>query len=490
MYRVSHSSSSGTSELGANRLALRFDGGRLLLSLPPGESLPAAFEPYFVPDPRLPGCWSSEAFLYRTVRDQLADALIDDAAPLAIAPYQVDLSVLLPPGASLHNYQERAIEAWWQSGGRGLVVAPTAAGKTAILAAAIARCQQQTLVVAPTIPLAQQLYSQLRQAVDVPVGLFLTHAKEIQPITVTTYHSAPFLHREYGRRWGLILFDEVHHLPGPSFQLTARMAVAPYRLGVTATPERDPGRAAILHECVGPVAYTVTLAELQQVEAIAPYLISQIEVDLTEPERDLYERSQQQVNRFIEHHNITPDRNLGYFEPLRRLSWKSQEGKGAFQAYRQMRQVAERCEQKWEVLRQLLLKHADEKVLIFCPGKAEAYRLSQEYLIPAITSDFANPAKREELLDLFRYGAVKAIAAVETLDEGVSIPQASVAIYLAGSGQNRQMVQRLGRVLRKAEGKEMAMFYEIIAADTVEVKKSARRRQGLGEEQPFQGSLF
>ncbi|MBD2102063.1 DEAD/DEAH box helicase [Leptolyngbya sp. FACHB-261] len=483
MYRV-------PSPAPTQRLSLRFDGGRLLLSLPPGEALPPEFESHFVPDHRLPGCWSTEAFQYRTVREQLGEALLDDAAPLEIAPFSVDLSVLLPTGATLHAYQERAIDAWWQMGGCGLVVAPTAAGKTAILAAAIDKCQQQTLVIAPTIPLAQQLYSQLRQAADVPVGLFLTHTKDIQPITVTTYHSAPFLHREQGRRWGLIVFDEVHHLPGPSFQLGARMAVAPYRLGVTATPERDPERAAILRECVGPVAYSVTLAELQEVEAIAPYLVSQIEVDLTPDERQTYDQSQQQVNRFIEHHNISPDRSLGYFEPLRRLSWKSQEGKGAFRAYQEMRRVAERCEQKWEVLRQLLLKHADEKVIIFCPGKAEAYRLSQEYLIPAITSDFATPAKREELLDLFRYGEVKALAAVETLDEGVSIPQASVAIYLAGSGQNRQMVQRLGRVLRKAEGKEMAMFYEIIAADTVEVKKSARRRQGLGEDQPFQPNLF
>ncbi|MDT7603709.1 MAG: hypothetical protein QOF61_1706, partial [Acidobacteriota bacterium] len=80
-------------------------------------------------------------------------------------------------------------------------------------------------------------------------------------------------------------------------------------------------------------------------------------------------------------------------------------------------------------------------------------------------------------------GDVLALATSKVLNEGVNIPEASVAVVLSGSGSTREHVQRLGRILRKVEGKE-AVLYEVITAGTTEEQISRRR----GESAPFQDS--
>jgi superfamily II DNA or RNA helicase len=61
------------------------------------------------------------------------------------------------------------------------------------------------------------------------------------------------------------------------------------------------------------------------------------------------------------------------------------------------------------------------------------------------------------------------------LNEGVDVPAANVAVVLGGSGSVREHVQRLGRILRPAEGKR-ALLYEVLSAGTSETSISERRR--------------
>ena len=103
---------------------------------------------------------------------------------------------------------------------------------------AMAHVGRSTLVVAPTIDLMNQWYDLLTNAFDTEVGIMGGGYHEVLDLTVTTYDSA-YMHMErYGNRFGLIIFDEVHHLPGEMYSHAAEMSIAPYRLGLTATPER------------------------------------------------------------------------------------------------------------------------------------------------------------------------------------------------------------------------------------------------------------
>jgi superfamily II DNA or RNA helicase len=84
--------------------------------------------------------------------------------------------------------------------------------------------------------------------------------------------------------------------------------------------------------------------------------------------------------------------------------------------------------------------------------------------------------EREQILARFMDGTYRRIVTSRVLDEGVDVPDASVAVIISGSGSSRQFIQRLGRILRKRPGKQ-AVLFELVSADTAETRMSARRRQ-------------
>ncbi len=176
-------------------------------------------------------------------------------------------------------YQLEALEAWMQQRSRGVVVLPTGAGKSQVALMAIDARRRSTLVVAPTLDLVRQWYDLVRTSFGVPVGVIGGGDYRLAPLTITTYDSA-YLHMEHlGARFGLVVFDECHHLPSEAYALAARFCLAPFRLGLTATPERADGREAVLDELIGPLVYRRDIVELSG-DYLAPYETVTIEVDL------------------------------------------------------------------------------------------------------------------------------------------------------------------------------------------------------------------
>jgi superfamily II DNA or RNA helicase len=130
---------------------------------------------------------------------------------------------------------------------------------------------------------------------------------------------------------------------------------------------------------------------------------------------------------------------------------------------------------KVEHLKRLLLLNPDEKALIFTRHNKLVYRISKEMLIPTITHQTSS-GEREEIMKRFRSGVYRRIVTSQVLDEGVDVPDASLAVILSGTGSSRQYVQRLGRVLRKQEGKQ-AKLVELVSKGTAETRISRRRRR-------------
>jgi superfamily II DNA or RNA helicase len=142
--------------------------------------------------------------------------------------------------------------------------------------------------------------------------------------------------------------------------------------------------------------------------------------------------------------------------------------------------VALNSEAKLSLLAKQLEAHRNEKTLIFTLHNDLVYAISRRFLIPAVT--YQTPREeRREILENFRTGDYKAIVTSQVLDEGVDVPDASVGFILSGTGSTREYIQRLGRLLRKIEGKQARLF-EIVSKETVEVGMSRRRRQKTCEE--------
>lgn len=448
-------------------LTLRFDGGTLLLS----GATPSLLDrlPGCAPDPRSGG-YRAEARWYRPIVEALRRdkvAYTDEARQYQPTPWTLRSTRTPFP------HQSEALEAWWAEGGRGVVVLPTGTGKTFVALLAIAKAGRPSLIVTPTIDLMNQWYGELLGGFGGPIGLLGGGSIDYQPLTVTTYDSA-YIHLErWGNRFGLVVFDECHHLPGASFQYAAIGCLAPYRLGLTATPERADGREAVLPELVGPVVYRREIKQLAG-DFLAEYRVQRVEVDLSPEEADRYQQTRAVYRRFLEENMISLGSPNGWKRFLQ-LTCRDATGRAAFHAFLEQRRLALAAPAKIRVLDELLHRHAGDRVLIFTYDNATVYRIARLFLIPAITHQ-TKTKERQQVLERFHSGEYPMVVTSQVLNEGVDVPAANVGVILSGTGSVREHVQRLGRLLRKQADKQ-ALLYEVITRGTGEEFTSQRRRQ-------------
>lgn len=447
---------------------LRFDRGTLILHPPPrGKS----WIDHAVWDDRIER-FRIPAHCYRPLIEALRQeqiAVNDQAANFT----KLDLIPQLTFEPYAH--QSEALSAWQQNRWQGVVVLPTAAGKTYLAQLALQAIPRSTLITVPTLDLMHQWYAHLETAFpDADIGLLGGGSRDRSDILVATYDSAAIHAENLGNRYGLLVCDECHHLPSDFNRVIAEYAIAPYRLGLTATPDRADGRHSDLDQLLGPVVYHKTAAELSGL-ALAPYQIVQLKVTLSEIERRRYAALIQQRNDFLQQAKIW----LGSPEGWQRFvaaSARSQAGRRAMLAHREAKTIALGTDGKLRILEELLAKHYPERTIIFTNDNATVYKISQAFLIPAITHQ--TPVKeRRTVLQNFRTGTYKTIVVSHVLNEGVDVPDARIAILLSGSGSTREYIQRLGRVLRKGDGNKIALLYEVIAEETTEENISRRRKQ-------------
>ena len=370
-------------------------------------------------------------------------------------------------------YQKEAIDAWLKNRRAGIVILPTGAGKSYLAVLAIENAKRSTLVVVPTLDLVSQWYDVIKRAFDIDVGVVGGGEYTLRGVTVTTYDSALLYAERFGPRFGLVVYDECHHLPGESYLFTARASIAPFRLGLTATLERTDGRHALLDDLVGPIVYRREIPELSG-QYLADYETITLRVELDEVEREQYDIERAIYTSFVRSRGISFDSPDGWRMFVIESS-RSQEGRRAFRAYRRQNELALGASGKLRALHGLMHQHRTERMLVFTQDNATAYAISRKFLVPVITHH-TKQSERSAILAGLRKGTYGVVVTSKVLNEGVDVPEANVAVVLSGSGSVREHVQRLGRILRRAEGKQATM-YEIISACTAEEQISQRRRE-------------
>ncbi|MDL0126660.1 DEAD/DEAH box helicase family protein [Halobacterium salinarum] len=469
---------------------LEFDDGTLLLRNAPEGA------PYAVWDDRVDE-FRAQAHRYRSLLDWAdewqTDSSDDGQSTLqqsARRPHALDLEdsarsypdLALTPTIQVdpRHYQQAALEAWRKHERRGSVVLPTGSGKTFLGLQAIMDAGVATLVVVPTIDLMNQWHATLTNAFgdQLPngVGVLGGGSHEITAVTVTTYDSAYRYVNEYGDQFGLLIVDEVHHLPAPTYRQIPEMMIAPYRLGLTATYERADDKHEMLEELLGPVVYEENVDALAG-EFLSEYETIHLEVELTPEERQQYDTEYEIYREYVDSHEFDIWKERGYQEFLRRSSYDSQ-GRRALIAKQRAETIARTAHKKLDTLDTLIKQHHDDRVIIFTANNDFAYDISQEFIVPCITHQTPTD-ERTDLLERFRTGEYSMLVTSQVLDEGIDVPAANVGIILSGSASKRQYAQRLGRILRPTDDRQPARLYEIIAANTKERYVSQQRRQGV-----------
>jgi superfamily II DNA or RNA helicase len=368
-------------------------------------------------------------------------------------------------------YQEDALAAWRENGGRGVVVLPTGAGKTVLALMAIAQLGVRPLIVVPTLELLKQWAEGLRTHLGLPaeaVGVVGGGAREARGATVITYDSAWRRPRDL-HPFGLLIFDEVHHLPSTSYRRIAQASRAPFRLGLTATPERGDFLHHALDELVGPVVFRRSPGELSRERHIARFRQERLFINLTDEEEYRYQQLMARFQWYMA-------RNRLWAQGFQQLVFRAATdpaARDALRAHQEARQVALNAAGKAEQVLALLRRHAEDRVLIFCEYTSVVDGMSKSLLLPSIT--YRTPAAERRLtLQRFRSGMYSKLITGRVLNEGVDVPDANVAIVVSGSATPREQIQRLGRVLRPKA--EEAVLYEIIARGTVEERAARARR--------------
>ena len=256
--------------------------------------------------------------------------------------------------------------------------------------------------------------------------------------------------------------------------MAARMCLAPFRLGLTATPERTDGQEHPYDELIGPIVYRRDITDLSG-EYLASYETLRLEVELAPEERAAYEALRAEYLGFLRANGIRMSAPDGWQRFLM-LSSQSDTGRRAFAAYRRQRALATAAPGKLDVLR----AHPPR-----APERA-SHRLHRGQRdgvphLPALPRPRHHASDQDQRAEprsspRFRRHVSSAIVTSKVLNEGVDVPEASVGVVLSGSGSVREHVQRLGRILRKAEGKR-ALLYELVAAGTGEERTSEKRRE-------------
>jgi len=400
-------------------------------------------------------------------------------------PYTDNVMNLIPmsrvrSNVVLRDYQQEALQKWMEASMRGCIVLPTGSGKTLIGIKAIEHVNLASIIVVPTIELMNQWVKALADSFSLSeddIGRVGGGYDIINAITVITYDSAYARASTLGNRFALMIFDEVHHLPATGYRSIAEQSIAPYRLGLTATIEREDNMHTLLPSLVGGIVYRAKTNRLIEGNYLAEYRVERRYVKMDDSE------SREYMSNYERYINALSRLNIPYgiegFKRLIMLSTKNPTAREALLARNRALSIALNSRAKLDELREILAEHYDSKIIIFTHHNELVYRIAGEFLIPFITHN-TSIEERRDILKGFKEGRYKAIVTSRVLDEGIDVPDADLGIIMSGTGSSREFIQRLGRLLRAREGKK-ALLIEIVSKDSVEVRSSRKRKRRLSD---------
>ncbi|GAB3315028.1 DEAD/DEAH box helicase family protein [Haloplanus salinarum] len=326
----------------------------------------------------------------------------------------------------------------------GVFVGPSGSGKTVAAIGALVAVGGETLILVPSRELAGQWRTELLEHTTLDpadIGEYHGGEKEIRPVTIATYqvagmdrHRALFDRRE----WGLIVYDEVHHIPSEVYRRSADLQ-SKHRLGLSATPVREDDRETDIYTLVGPPIGTDWDALFD-----AGYV--------QEPEVE-----------------------------IRYLPWANDEERNAYASAepRAKHRIAAENPAKVDEVRHLLAEHPTSKALVFVDWLDHGREIAAAIDAPFVSGETPHH-ERDRLFASFRDGERRTLVVSRVGDEGIDLPNAELAVVASGlGGSRRQGAQRAGRTMRPAGS---ATVYVLATRGTSEEDFAQRQMRHLAEK--------
>ncbi len=367
--------------------------------------------------------------------------VFDDARVLPCEQLQV-------PDVALRDYQARAVDALAKVT-QGTVILPCGGGKTRVALGAIARLKTPTLVLVHTLDLAEQWRSELRTQLQLEAGL--VGAGEVSAAQVTVALIQALAHwprtelKAFLAGFGLLILDEAHHVAANTFHAIVDHCPARYRLGLTATPEREDGLTPLLELFLGNRLLMVTHDELVAAGVLTVPSIRIITTDFNHRYRGAED----------------------YARLLNAVANDAPRNRAIVDAVVGEARAGHTC---------LVLSGRVEH----CESLAEAVRASG--LSAAALTGAVDRSRRKALLDDARAGRLQVLVATSLADEGLDLPRLS-RVFLAFPGRSRgRTIQRLGRLMRPHPSKQTAVLFDFVDKQVPILRRHHLERRKLYSE--------
>lgn len=358
----------------------------------------------------------------------------------------------------LRDYQLEAVNSFYAEGtvygGSGTLVLPCGSGKTIIGLGVMAKIKNETLILTTNITAVHQWMQEILDKTTLTskqIGEYTGELKELKPVTVTTYQilthrsdvNGEFSHMKIfqQRNWGLIIYDEVHLLPAPIFRYTANIQ-AKRRLGLTATLIREDKKEEDVFSLIGPKKFDVPWIQMEDKGWIAKASCTEIRLPLAE------------------------DWNQKYILASKRQKYH----------------IAATNPLKLAVLEKILVKHANDSILIIGQYLEQLEYMAKELKVPLITGKVKQD-EREKIYRDFKKGKIKILIVSKVANFAIDLPDAKVAIQVSGTfGSRQEEAQRLGRILRPKKVNNEAFFYTLISQNTIDQDYAMKRQLFLVDQ--------
>jgi len=355
-------------------------------------------------------------------------------------------------------YQQQAADTFYaggsERGGAGVIVLPCGAGKTIVGISCMQKLQTSTLILTTGVTAIRQWKAELLDKTDLTdedIGEYSGAGKTIGQITIATYQimtyrpdkegEFPHLNLFDDHNWGLIIYDEVHMLPAPVFQVTAGLQ-SRRRLGLTATLVREDGKEDDVFALIGPKKVDVPWKEMEDQGWIAKAKCCEIRLPLP------------------------GDLRMTYAVADKRKKFR----------------ISSENPAKLRLVRKILRLHKDKQILLIGMYIDQLKSIAVDLNIPLITGS-TSQRRRDELYGRFKDGCITILAVSKVANFAVDLPDAAVAIQISGTfGSRQEEAQRLGRILRPKTGENQAHFYSLVTQDTVEQDFALKRQLFLCEQ--------
>ncbi len=411
---------------------------------------------------------SETAFLIRsTDRGKIKQALIKTGYPAEDLAGYVEgervaflVRTTTSSGApfSFRPYQQQAADAFYAKGanhgGAGVIVLPCGAGKTIVGISCMEQLQTSTLILTTNVTAIRQWKEELQDKTTLAaddIGEYSGNTKEIRHVTIATYQIMTYRPNKEGdfphltlfddRNWGLIIYDEVHMLPAPVFQVTAGLQ-ARRRLGLTATLVREDGKEEDVFSLIGPKKVDVPWKEMEQQGWIAKARCCEIRIPLPK------------------------DLGMTYAVANKRKKFR----------------ISSENPAKQNLVSEIMARHKGKQILLIGMYIDQLKDAAKSLDVPLITGS-TSQKKRDSLYGDFKAGKITTLAVSKVANFAVDLPDASVAIQISGTfGSRQEEAQRLGRILRPKSGENQAYFYSLVTRDTVEQDFALKRQLFLCEQ--------